>query len=92
MKIKEIISSGVGRFDRKDQYEKKGIELIDNTSEEILQITQEMESRLDGTWKKDEEDEILQKKFWQHFKSSDLHGVIRSRIGAHFLRANKDLI
>lgn len=92
MKIKEIISSGVGRFDRKDQYEKKGIELIDNTAEEILQITQEMESRLDGTWKKDEEDEILQKKFWQHFKSSDLHGVIRSRIGAHFLRANKDLI
>tara|TARA_B100000941_G_C28505696_1_gene557149 strand:+ start:1036 stop:2307 length:1272 start_codon:yes stop_codon:yes gene_type:complete len=92
MKIKEIISSGAGRFDRKNQYEKKGIELIDNTPEEILQITQEMESRLDGTWEKNEEDEILQKRFWQHFKLSKLHGVIRSRIGAHFLRANRDLI
>ena len=60
--------------------------------EEILQITQEMESRLDGTWEKNEEDEILQKRFWQHFKFSKLHGVIRSRIGAHFLRANRDLI
>ena len=51
-----------------------------------------MESRLDGTWEKNQEDEILQKKFWKHFKSSKLHGVIRSRIGAHFLRANRDLI
>ena len=39
MKIKEIISSGAGRFDQNNQYEKKGIELINNTPEEILQIT-----------------------------------------------------
>ena len=92
MKIKEMLISGAGRFDFKNQYEKNGIELINNTPEEILQITDEMEKRLSGSWENNEDDDHLQKKFWEHFKFSDLHGVIKSRIGAKFLRDNRNLL
>ena len=60
----------------------KSISIATVSTSQPLLIT--MELRL--------EDEILQKRFWEHFKSSKLHGVIRSRIGAHFLRSNRDLI
>ena len=39
-----------------------------------------------------EEEKNLQELFWNHFKASNLHGVIRARIGAKFLRDNKSLV
>ena len=91
MAVQEIIESGAGRFERTDEMEKMGIETIRNTPEEICEVVDEMEKRLDGSWQDNAEDDELQKRFWSHFKSSDLHGVFRSRIGANFLRDNKDL-
>ena len=67
MRIKEIINSGVGRFDKGEDYEKNGIEIINNDPEEIKQAVDEMEQRLIGMWKNDEEGEELQKLFWSHF-------------------------
>ncbi len=58
----------------------------------INQVTIEMDERLKGTWQTTEEDEALQQRFWSLFKSSDWHGVIRSRIGRDFLRQNKELL
>ena len=68
------------------------IELINNTQQQIVDVVEEMEKRLDGTWKNNEEDDELQKRFWSHFESSNKHGIIRSKIGAKFLRENKDLL
>lgn len=92
MAFREILESGAGRFTSTKQYEKMGIEIIENTPEEIASVTIEMDERLKGTWQTTEEDEELQQRFWSLFKSSDWHGVIRSRIGRDFLRQNKDLL
>ena len=78
-------------------YESKGIKLIENTPEEIRDVVMEMTDRLNGTWQLHEDDEALQRRFWEIFpidavgaKGRPLHGEIRARFGAHFLRNNRD--
>jgi len=67
------------------------LEIIENSPEEILAVTIEMDERLNGTWQASDEDEDLQQRFWALFgpdklKSSDF------RIGAEYLRSNKELL
>ena len=92
MKIKEVMESGLGKSCFTEEFEKRGIEVINNTPEEILEVVEEMEERLDGIWQDNEGDSELQRQFWSHYEKSDLHGVINSRIGTKFLRQNKDLL
>ena len=92
MTVQEIIKSGVGRLERADKIENMGIETMQNTPEEICDVVDEMEKRLDGSWQDNADDDELQRRFWSYFETSDLHGVIRSRIGAKFLRENEDLL
>lgn len=81
---------------RTEDYERLGIEVIDNTPEEIAAVAVEMDERLNGTWQTTEEDEELQRRFWSGFENKcgvvDRHGVLLSRIGAEFLRQNRDLL
>ena len=51
-----------------------------------------MDERLKGTWQTTEEDEELQQRFWSLFKPSELNQVFLSRIGAEFLRQNRELL
>ena len=92
MTFQEIIDSNVSKFGRTDEYENMGIELIENTPEEISDVVNEQIQRLNGTWQETAEDEELQKKFWSSLESSSLHGVIRARIGAKFLKQNSELL
>lgn len=89
MTFREIFASGAGRFLDSSKYEDMGIDLIKSTPEEIASVVLEMEGRLKGTWQATEEDEKLQRRFWEIFPRSELHGDVRSRIGADFLRQNK---
>ena len=91
MRVEEIIKSKVGRFDTHQDFKKKGIELIENTSEEISEVVNEMEKKLNGKIEYSEEDNDLQNYFWSHFESSNLFGIPKGRIGQKFLRDNKDL-
>jgi putative glycosyltransferase (TIGR04372 family) len=88
----EIIQSEIGRFLKTEQYEKAGIELIDNTPEEITSVALEMAGRLKGSWQTTEDDEELQRRFWALFKPNDLNSVFRARIGTEFVRQNQDLL
>ncbi len=45
-------------------YEKEGIEVIDNTADEILKATIEMNEKLDHTWIRTEEEERCMEKYW----------------------------
>ena len=90
--FKEIIESGIGRFCLSQDYEKHGIDVIENTPEEIMSVVVEMDERLKGTWKTTSEDEDLQERFWYFFKFSKLNGVITARIGTDFLRQNQTLL
>ena len=92
MMVKEILESGAGGFLHAEKYADMGIELIENTPEEIFDVSMEMDQRLNGTWETSEEDEVLQKRFWGMFPKSELHGEFRARIGAEFLRQNSVLL
>ena len=79
----------------KDQYsderhqERLGVRLVKNTVEEILAACDEMIARLSGTWVTTDQDDVLQKKYWELSCTSEHHG---GRIGAQFLRDNQDLL
>lgn len=91
----QIISKGAHLYTHSETYEKNGIKLVENTPEEILDIVIEMLERLTGIWIPHPDDEILQKKFWSMFPANallaglPLHGKIRARYGASFLRNNQ---
>lgn len=95
--LREIFTHGVGFCLSTSGYKSKGVRLIENTPEEICDVVIEMVERLNGTWQAHEDDETLQKKFWEIFPVNavdarwgrPLHGEIRSRIGAEFLRKNR---
>jgi putative glycosyltransferase (TIGR04372 family) len=90
--FREILDSGIGWFWKSQQYEQLGIEVVENTPKEITALAVEMEERLMGTWQTTKEDDELQRNFWSLFKPSELHGTIVSRIGAEFLRQNRELL
>ena len=98
LSLKEIFSSGVGFCGEASQYEAKGVLLIENTPEEIRDLAIEMADRLETTWQSLPGDEALQRQFWKLFQKdfvdayagNPLHGEIRSRFGAAFLRNNQD--
>lgn len=100
--VREIFRTGfaerVGNF-RIDAYEQLGIEIIDNTPDEITAVAVEMDERLKGRWHSTEEDEELQRRFWTIYQDAlncwpgELvplkDRVLRSRIGAEFLRQHQ---
>ncbi len=97
--LTEIFAEGGGFCLRSSQYESLGIQLLENTPEEIRDVVMEMVERLNGTWIPHEEDEILQKRFWEKYSNAldvtgnrHLHGELRSRFGTNFLRQNKDFL
>jgi putative glycosyltransferase (TIGR04372 family) len=64
----------------------------ENTPQEILDLTVEMNERLNGTWKSTAEDETLQQKYKSIFPPTSHCYGFPSRIGTVFLRENKDLL
>jgi len=96
--LSEIFSLSVGFCMQTSDYESKGVELIENTAEEIRDVVIEMIERLNGTWQPHEDDEAIQRRFWEIFhthavdayQGRPLHGEIRARFGACFLRNNRD--
>jgi putative glycosyltransferase (TIGR04372 family) len=92
MTFREIFESGVGRFTRTEQYEEYGLKVVENSSDEIMDLAIEMDELLNGTCKTTQEDEELQRRFWDIFPDSKLHGEVKTRIGAKFLRDNRELL
>lgn len=91
MKFSEILDLEFGGIETEETFSKLNIELIENTPEEIMQVTLEMDERLNGTWEPKEEDRKLQERFWRLFGPDKIKSP-NLRIGAEFLRKNKDLI
>lgn len=96
LSLGEIFTYGVGFSPYTSNYLSNGIQLIENTPEEIRDVVVEMVERLSGAWRMHEDDEALQRKFWEIFRidgkdpdGKPLHGEIHARFGAHFLRNNR---
>jgi putative glycosyltransferase (TIGR04372 family) len=99
--ISEIFDTGVALTFHNEEYEKKGVELKENTPEEIKDFVIEMEERISGNWKETQEDLILQKKFWHVFEKNieklnlqdSMYGMKkRSKFSATYLKNNQDWI
>ena len=106
LSLSEIFSYGVAYAYDTKTFEQKGIELVENTSEEIKDIVLEMVDNLEYKKKLNPEDEELQKTFRnlyasnvkrfdylkesKHYRSMIIHAQIKSRYGTKFLRENKD--
>jgi putative glycosyltransferase (TIGR04372 family) len=93
--LSDIFSKGVGFCLGTQCYRDKNILLEENTSKEIHDITMEMVDRLEGNYQPRFDDEFLQSRFWGIFLTNAvspngklLHGKIKSRFGAAFLRNN----
>ena len=92
MTVEEIAKSDAGHFMRAEEFEIAGIALVDNTPEEIKAVALEMADRV-GNWMLEDHIWGGQQKFWDAFPRSlskynqrPLHGEIRMRIGAEFLK------
>lgn len=97
MTFREILVSGVGRVLRDEEYERYGVEVIDNAPGEITALALEAEARHAGTWQAAEEDEELQCRFWEIFRThtqvyKNAPWQMHWRIGAEFLRQHQALL
>ncbi len=90
MTFREIFSSGAGYFTVSSNFDDMGIDLLESVPEEIAAVVLEMVERLKGTWETMEEDEALQRRFWEIFPDNELHGEVRSRMGSDFLSRHKE--
>jgi putative glycosyltransferase (TIGR04372 family) len=91
MTFNEIFESGVGCFTRTEECEEYGLEVVENTPDEIMDLAIEMDERLKGTWETTQEDEELQRRFWEIYGSDKLKSP-DFRIGTEFLRQNRELL
>ena len=76
-------------------YEVAGVDVEDNTPEEICDLAVELDERLKGTWRPQVQDEQLQLQFWHIFRQHcppEHIGSVQPRIGAAFLRQHMYLL
>ena len=57
-------------FNTTEDYEKNNVLLEENSPEEIKNLVIEMDERLENTWKENDKDLFLQKKFWTVFQNN----------------------
>ena len=85
--------TGSINFEQSNLFYEAGLEIIENTSDEIHNSVMELEAKLTGTWQFENQDEIMQNKFWEILKTWNLfplyHGDIKSKLSDTFLRENQ---
>lgn len=100
--LKEILNFKFNEVRRREQCDKKNIEMIDCTQDEIAEAALELLNRLEGKWIDNEEILNLQNKFKQHnWKNiiqeingikNNYHGEINARYSSNFLLRNKNWV
>lgn len=91
MTFKEIMDASADTFCRSEDYHRAGIELIENTPEDIEAMALEIDGIIGGYNYLNEDDNDLYKKFWQIvLRGKEWDG--QSRIAISFLRSHRDLL
>ena len=100
LSLSEIFANGLGFAIHSKDYEEKGVEVVQNTPEEIKDLVLEMLEYLEFNKKLDPIDEELQKsfrklyvinlkRFYRVDENYIIHSEILSRMSSKFLRENK---
>jgi len=92
LSFREIFNLGAHLFGLTLDYERAGIEWVDNNVDEIRAVVLEMEQRLSGSWVSNPEDEELQSRFRSIWPLRRNGRPLQARIGADFLRQHPELL
>jgi putative glycosyltransferase (TIGR04372 family) len=88
----EVLGSQIGDFRYTRLYVDAGLEVIENSSQEIVELVTEMLGRIDGTYSPEPEDRMLQCRFVSLLRPGHYAYGAASRVGAAFLRRHADLL
>jgi putative glycosyltransferase (TIGR04372 family) len=83
---------GSSEFARDPELLKRGLEIVKNSPEEIVEVTTEMLLRLSGKWLETDEDRELQSRYRELVDSFQYHQRAPARMGAKFLREHQHLL
>jgi len=98
--LSEIFDKGLGFALRTNDYESKGVKLIENSPEEICDVVIEMAENIENKWQSTSDIEDLQYKVYEIYHKNScfpliaaiVHGDIRIKFGSKYLRENKELM
>ena len=68
----EIYKQGIGKLMYAQDFIDRGLELHENTVEDIIDLANEIMQRESGTWVQSAEDDELQEKFWSSWPDKEL--------------------
>jgi len=88
----EILGGSAGDYRYAELYRRDGLDVIENSPDEILELVREMLARLEGNWTRTPEDDELQRRFRELLRPGHYGYGSASRIGADFLRRHRDLL
>ena len=86
------MKSGADQFYISHEYKNLGIELVENSPEEIRAVAIEMDERLKGVWQDTEEDLMLRNRLMSIVRTNKSSDVRLPLMGANFLRNNRHLL
>ena len=91
--LREIFSSKVHTFEKKEEFDFNRLKVVSNSENEIKDFSIEVLSRFNKTWQDSSDDIKLQNKFWSICKEYlNKTGEIETAIGTSFLRKNQYLL
>jgi putative glycosyltransferase (TIGR04372 family) len=95
--LSETFRSGAAFCLTSECFAQCGVELVENTPQEVTAVAIEMAERVEGSWIPASQDDALQARFWSLYplathevsEGHPLHGRVRARHAAVFLRQNE---
>jgi len=88
----EIMGSDISLFRLNPQYERAGLETIENSPEEIRDLALEMLDWIEATLLRSPDDEMLQQRFRALMQPKHYCYATPSRIGSAFLRSHRSML
>lgn len=94
LSLQEMIDFDASYDGRSPLYKENGIDLIDNSGDEILALATEMNSRLEGVWIESAIEKERQQRYQEfvadrlQYNQIDLNTVLYGNVGADFLHRN----
>lgn len=90
--IREVIALGADHWMHVHKFAEAGIEVVENSADDVLDLARELNARLDGTWIPGADDEKLQRAYRDAFPPDHPSRGFPSRVGAGFLRRHQELL
>lgn len=90
--LKEVFETGLSVQRYADVFTEQGVEISDNSPEEIAEVVTEMLDRLDGTWTEPVGNAERQRRYRALLTPLDYSFGSKGQIGAHWLAQNASLL